>query len=209
MTETDPWLTRKQLFHIYDKVKDRPVGERINLNNLADWRGEPQPLYMAFYLALHRTTNILQRRNMDHSADRWFVLSPATAECGILPEYMFGEYTTPGKSGGKWIKTKGWREIVREETSPGVHYLGALCCAWRIYVLEDFPDNVVLAGLGGREVVHYRPTGKMVKEVLNEGTEHEYRYEHPEIEPYMGPPTVKHYSIIKLEHGDTVLNYAI
>lgn len=191
------FFTHTRLQRIYSLVNNKATQEVINMDDPLDHKGNSFPLHEAFCLSCCRLSGIMHRKTLDGSSKYWMVMSPEMCERKIWYQHQFGLYSTPGKSGGKWID-KSWMDgEVTREVNDGVYYCGSLCCKYGIYVDIEFPKEVVMLGMGGRNVIHYRKTGKIIKEVLNEGTEHEYRYDRPELIPYWDSPTSKNYAIVK------------
>jgi hypothetical protein len=63
-----------------------------------------------------------------------------------------------------------------------------------IYVATEFPDNVVLLGMGYKTVTQFKRTGKQITYHCENGKSFEW----PEMIPYQGAPTAKNYALIKL-----------
>ena len=178
-------LTQKNLLTIYAHVKGNTTQENIDLDNYKpiDWAGKPlvwaeKPLVLheAFYLAIIRMSNIMFRKTLDSNSKHWMVMSPSMCGRDIFPPHQFGVWSNPGSLDGIWIK-KDWRDSAIQ-ISPGVSKVGTMNGKWTMYLAELFPQNVVMLGMGDRQVVrHKRHNNKIIA--------------------YRGPPTTHYYAIIE------------
>lgn len=149
---------------------------------------EPQELVAH---AIYRTRNITHRKTINQER-MWMAMSSKTADADIWDKVNNCEYTTPGKPGGEWVR-KAWRDRKPVEVVPGVWRVGVLNGVTPQYVVEGFPNNVLMCGVGCREVVRWR-TGPVVTKRYQDGFVHTY----PEAIPYMGRPTLRHFGLIGL-----------
>lgn len=193
-TKPPTWFTDEQLLQIFNHAVKYSSKETISKSKPLDWNGQSLSLYEIFYIAWIRARNLMFRRTLDKDSKQWMVVSPAMTTSGIFPGFQFGNYSTPGEPGGKYIQ-KPWQDQIQEEVSFNVFRVGSMNYGVStLYIAPEFPDNVVLLGMGHKQVTQFNVTGKMETQVCDNG----FTFEYPEMIPYLGSPTHKNYALIKL-----------